>query len=346
MKESQRKYIVAGMLILSTSFLYADNGVIIKMPQVPEVPKVEAIVPTVTIIDGNVGKSNDEILKEIMKKEKVVFSDHVAPESYEEKDAVDKVIEVGDIHNGRVAAYLHAPFMDVKSVEETLKKAGFDLVSTYKVDKKGLATSVVFTNAAIEAGASKTDRGFASTLRITVDKKNKLISISNPIYLMKAFMQGEYDSALAEATLKTIRDNFKDLKNSDEVMKFLMLERFQFMEGMPKYNDMISVKKADHKKLLAKAKKNKNVLYTQELANGSTIVGVKLGKRTTKFIKKTGYQNAGLLPYPVLIQNGEVKILDPKYYIAVMYPMLKMSQFMTISTVPGAISKDIDKMFR
>ncbi len=39
-------------------------------------------------------------------------------------------------------------------------------------------------------------------------------------------------------------------------------------------------------------------------------------------------------------------MLDPKYYIAVMYPMLKMSQFMKISTVPGAITKDIGKIFR
>jgi len=346
MKKGQTKQIIIGALILSASFLYSDNGVVIKMPKVPEVPKVEAVVPKVIIIDGNVGRSNEEILKELLKEKEVIFSDHVAPEMYEEKDAADKVIEVGDIHNGRVAAYLHAPLMDVKSVEEILKKAGFNIVTIYKVDKKGLATSIVFTNAAIQASAGKIERGFASTLRVTIDKKNKLISVSNPIYLMKAFMQEEYDSALAEATLKTLRDNFKDLKNSDEVMKFIMLERFQFMEGMPKYNDMISVKKADHKKLVAKAKKHKNTLYTQELANGSTLVGVKLGKRTSKFIKKTGYQNAGLLPYPVLIENGEVKILDPKYYIAVMYPMLKMSQFMTISTVPGAINKDIDKMFR
>ena len=75
-------------------------------------------------------------------------------------------------------------------------------------------------------------------------------------------------------------------------------------------------------------------------------MGIKLSKRTTRFIKKTGYQNAGLLPYPVLIENNKVKILDPKYYIAIKYPMLKMSQFMTIATVPGAINKDIDKVFR
>lgn len=118
------------------------------------------------------------------------------------------------------------------------------------------------------------------------------------------------------------------------------------MQGMPKYQDMQTITKGSSKKLLASAKKSKKIVYEQKLSNGATILGVKLSKRTSKFIKKIGYQNAGLLPYPVLIEDGEVKILDPKYYIAVMYPTLKMSQFMTIATVPGAINKDIDRIFR
>jgi len=175
-----------------------------------------------------------------------------------------------------------------------------------------VAPEMMETTAATE---KKIMRGFAGALRITVDKKNKLLSISNPIYMLGAFMQEEYDAALAEKTLATLRNSFKDLKNSDELIKFRVLE-------------------------------SKKIVYEQRLENGAVVIGVKLGKRTSKFIKKTGYQNAGLLPYPVLIENGEAKILDPKYYISVMYPMLKMSQFMKIATVPGAISKDIDKIFR
>ncbi len=339
------KQILLGVLLLNTGFLYADNTVHIKLPKVPEVPKVEAVVPKVIVVDES-APTNQQIIDGYMKERVVIFSDHVAPEMIEEKDAPDKVIEVGDLYNGRVSAYLHAPYMDAAEVEAALTKAGFEILSTYKIDKKGKVTSVVFTNKAITEGSSKKDRGFASSLRVTVDKHNKLITISNPIYVMKAFMQGEYDAKLAEATLKSIRDNFKDLKNSEEVIKFRVLERFQFMEGMPKYNDMVIVKKGKNEILLKKAKKSKKIVYSQTLSNGSTVLGLKLGKRTTKFVKKTGYQNAGLLPYPVLIEDGQVKMLDPKYYIAVMYPLLKMSQFMTISTVPGAINKDIDKAFR
>jgi len=336
----------AALFTLLISSISLAETINIKIPDVPEVPKVEAVVPTITLSNGSTSKTNAQIVEEATHKKEVYFSDHVAPHLIETKATSEKKTEVGDIKDGRVAAYLHAPFMKPQDVVKTLQGAGFTILATFKVDKKGSATSITFTNAELQKASAKNMRGFASALRITIDKKNKLLSISNPIYMLRAFMQDEYDAALAEKTLTTIRSSFKDLKNSDEVIKFRVLERFQFMEGMPRYADMQVIKKASNAALLQSAKKSKKIVYEQKLDNGSVILGVKLGKRTSKFIKKTGYQNAGLLPYPVLIENGEAKILDPKYYIAVMYPLLKMSQFMKIATVPGAISKDIDKIFR
>jgi len=344
-KKSKSIVSVGVLLLLTLSTLNAEYVVNIKVPKVPEVPKVEAKVPVVNTIYPN-SKSNDEILKEVMKEEQWVFSNHVAPVIEEEKVEQTEVIEAGDIDNGRVAAYLHYKILSMDDVKSRLQKAGFNIVTTFKVDKKGKVLSVVFTNKEIQEAAAKTNRGFASTLRLSIDTKAGLISISNPVYIMAAFMQKEYNSALAQKSLKQIRGAFEGLKNSDEIVKFRVLERFKFMEGMPQYQDMAVIKKAKNSTLLAKAHKSKKVVYEQKLSNGSTILGIKLGKRTRKFVKKIGYHNSGLLPYPVLIENGEAKILDPKYYIAVMYPMLKMSQFMTISTVPGAIGKDIDKIFR
>jgi hypothetical protein len=328
------------------SFTLNANTVDIKIPEVPKVPKVEAKVPQVNVHTIGEYKTNEEILQELTKEKVVHFSDHVAPEFAEEASPRDEVIEVGDVKNGRVSAYLRAPIKSAHEVTATLKEAGFEVLSTYKVDKKGLATSIVFTNPELIKAASKKNRGFASSLRITIDKKDKIISITNPLYILKAFQQDNYDEALAKATLKKLRDAFKNLENSDEILKERILAKYQFMAGMPKYEDMQSIKKLSNAKLLAKAKKSKKIVYQIDLLNGSTLIGVKLGKRTSKFIKKIGYKNAGLLPYPVLIENGEAKILDPKYYIAIMYPMLKMSQFMTIATVPGAINKDVDRVFR
>jgi hypothetical protein len=157
-------------------------------------------------------------------------------------------------------------------------------------------------------------------------------------------MQDNYDEAKAKAVLAKITAKFTGLLNSRDKLKFQLLPKYQFMNGMPKYNDMVTVARGND--LLGKLKDNKNVVFVQKLTNGSTLVGVKLGRKTNKFTSKIGTNNAALLPYPVLIENGEAKILEPKYYISVMYPLLQMSEFMTIATVPGAIIKDIGRVFR
>jgi hypothetical protein len=161
-------------------------------------------------------------------------------------------------------------------------------------------------------------------------------------------MQEDYQKAIPEAALKMLRKTFSDsnLTNSDDIVKFNLLPKYVFMNGMPGYADMPVLGKGSHNELLLKAKKSKKVLYVQELSKNRAIVGIKLSKRTAKFIKKAGYANAALLPYPVLLENGEAKILDPKYYISVMYPLLKMGTFMKISTVPGAINNEVKKVFK
>ena len=317
----------------------------ITLPTVPRA--VEAIQLSVKLVDEN-GHIISQNLEDLYPpRKKIIFSDRVAPERFNKKNnSQTKEILPGDIDNARVAAYIQSPLLSVLDVTTKLKNAGFEILSTYKVDKKGTVTSIVFTNEAIKKTASKNMRGFAGTLRVVVDTKNKLVNISNPIYIMKAFMQKEYNPNVAQKALSDLRSQFTDLVNSKEILKFSALERYQFMENMPFYQDMKVVAKAKNEALLKRAKKSKKVLYMQHLDNGSIIVGVQLGKRTSKFVKKIGYQNSGILPYPVLIENGKAKIMAPQYYIAIMYPKLQMSKFMTIATVPGAITKDIDKIFR
>ena len=325
----------------------ARENLTITVPSVPEVPKPIKLSSELPLVDkeGHIILQNLKTLYPPRKK--IVFSTNVAPPRFNKNKKKDETAALlGNIDNARVTAYLQSPLLSVDEVVAKLKQENFEILSIYKVDKKGTATSIVFTNDAIKKAASVNMRGFAGTLRIVVDKENKLVNISNPVYMLKAFMQKEYNPNVAEKVLTQIHNVFSDLKASTEVVKFLALERFQFMENMPFYQDMKVVAKAKNEELLKRAQKSKKIVYEQHLENGSIIVGVALGSRTSKFVKKIGYQNSGLLPYPVLIEDGEAKILAPQYYIAVMYPKLKMSKFMTIATVPGAINKDIDKIFR
>lgn len=319
---------------------------IVTMPTVPKVPTTIKVESSVALVDkdGNIITKN---LEEIYpKRQEVIFTNRVAPERFRKKKVEEeKVPQVGDIQNSRVTAYLQSPLLSVEEVVKKLQDAGFEVLSKFEIDKKEVV-SIVYTNEAMKQAASLNMRGFAGTLRILVDSTNNLVNISNPIYVMRAFMQNEYNSKLAEDTLEKLRGAFSNLKASNEIVKFSALEKYRFMENMPYYQDMKVIAEGKNEELLAKARKSKDVVYEQHLDNGSIVIGVELGRRTTKFVKKIGYSNGGLLPYPVLIENGEAKIMAPQYYIAVMYPMLKMSAFMTIATVPGAINKDIDKIFR
>ena len=251
---------------------------------------------------------------------------------------------IGQIDKGRIAAYIRGEFIDVKTAEETLKKAGFEILSVSSVNKKGDLISIVFTDKSLTTMASKKNRGFMASLHLLVNKKDHHISITNPLYLAKAFMQEEFNDNVPKKVLEKITSNFKNLLNSKDMLKFQLLPKYQFMNGMPQYQDMITV--ATGTDLLAKAKKHKRVVFTQQLENGSTLIGIKLRKRTNKFTSKIGTNNAGLLPYPILIEDGKAKIMDPKYYISVMYPLLQMSEFMTIATVPGAIETDSRRVFK
>ncbi|AKF26019.1 hypothetical protein YH65_08345 [Sulfurovum lithotrophicum] len=258
--------------------------------------------------------------------------------------AKNTATDIGEVVHGRVPAYIRGKYIDVKEAEKRLKKAGFTILGETTLDKKGNLVSIVFTDKGLRKMAGKKNRGFAASLRLLVDKKDNHISITNPIYMAKAFMQDQYDDKAAKATLKKITDNFENLLNSKDKLKFQLLPNYQFMHGMPKYQDMVVVARGDN--LLSKIKNNKKVLFVQKLDNGATLIGVALGRRTGKFIGRIGTNNAALLPYPVLIENGEAKIMEPKYYISVMYPLLQMSEFMTIATVPGAIIRDCGKVFK
>ncbi len=251
---------------------------------------------------------------------------------------------IGEENKGRISAYLRAPFMEIDTIKKKLKSAHFDILTTTPLNKKGDLISLVFTYQELVKLASKPNRGFSASLRILIDTKEKKISITNPLYIAKGFLQDDFNEKVAKKTLLQLIALFPNLTNSQDTLKYQLLPNYQFMNGMPKYKDMITV--ASGENLLEKIKNNNKVVFKQTLENGATLIGIRLGKRTRQFTKRIGRNNAGMLPYPILIENGKAKILDPKYYISFMYPKLTMSEFMTIATIPDAILKDCERIFR
>lgn len=322
-----------------------DNSVIIEIPSVP------TPVKPVTVITkgGNAPVKQNESL---YKARSIIFSSATPPKKITTTEASKEIkakgeTKIGGIHSGRVSSYLRGKLQSVADVKKALLAEGFTILSATTVDKKGQLTSIVFTNEALTKMADKKNREFVASLRVLVNEKDKEIAFINPLYIAKAFMQDDFDPKSIDPIMDSIRKAFPNLRECKDVLKFNLLPKYHFMTAMPYYQDMITVGEADSsKKLLEKAIASKNLVFRQQLSKDRFLIGIKLGKRTAKFIKKIGTRNAALLPYPVLIENGKAKIMDPKYYIAIMYPALKMSEFMTISTVPGAIELDAQKIFR
>jgi hypothetical protein len=248
---------------------------------------------------------------------------------------------------GDVSTYLIGEYMDVPTAKSALESVGFEVVATYKSFKKG--ETIVFTNSKLKAQAAKKSRGFAAVLRLLVDDERKQISITNPVYFGKAFMQDEYDHKVASDILMALNKAFTNLKGSEDKWEFEGLASYHFMMGMPYYEEQSVLGKGSQEELITKAdsyKKGKYVVFKLQLSENSTLYGYALGKRTSKFVKKIGTQNATILPYCILIEDGEAKILNAKYYIAISYPQLSMGDFMGIATVPGAVEKDLKKPFK
>jgi len=258
--------------------------------------------------------------------------------------------EVGAVNDSKVSTYLRGALLDVDSVKSKLSEGGFTVLSSSAINESGTLTSVVFTDDSLISLANKKSRGFMASLRVLVDNENSQISITNPFYFSKAFMQDDNDEAVALATLSKLTKVFSGLKDSKEKQKYKKLSGYHFMFGMPYYDEMATVGSAGSSSELLERLKAKdggaNLIFSQKLSQDRILVGVKLSNETSKFIEKIGVENASLLPYPVLLENGKAKILAPKYYLAISYPLLKMAQFMTISSVPSAIEKDCKKLFK
>ena len=246
-----------------------------------------------------------------------------------------------------VSAYLVGSHAGVDTVKNRLSRAGFEVIAEYAPVKKG--TTIVFTNNALKAEAAKEKRAHAAVLRVFVDDQEKMISITNPVYFGRAFMQDDYNSAVFEAQLASLNSVFKDLKGSVDKLDEDDIAGFHFMMGMPYYEDPDELAEGSNDELISKVKaykKGKNVIFELKLSDKSTLVGYALDKRTKKFVKKIGRANAAVLPYCISIEDGKATALGAKYYLAVSYPLLTMGEFMTISTVPGAINKDLTKPFK
>ena len=313
----------------------------------PEVPKVEAKVPKVITVGSPVYHHNErKRLSTTLPDPKPKPVENSGAKAQAQKSQKATISDLGEDKSGRVSTYLQGEYLDSKGVADLLKKGGYEILSTTTLDPKDGLDVIIFTDQKIKSLAKHSP--FLATMRVLIDKKDQLIELTNPIYFAKAFSGKQYDEKSALEVLHHLTQTFQaqKLKESRDRLKSTLIAKYQFMFGMPYYSDMESVAEGSKEALIKKARAKKRVAFVVDLDKGRALLGMNLSSKTTAFIHNVGEKNALLLPYPVLIEEGEAKILNPKYYIAIYYPMLKMSQFLMISDIPDAITAEAQALFR
>lgn len=250
--------------------------------------------------------------------------------------------------SGDVSAYLQGSHVSVADSEAKLAAAGFEVLATFKSVKKG--KTIVFTCPTLKKeAATKPLRANIAVLRLFVDDQEKTISLANPVYFGKAFMQDDYNHAKFSAVKAKLEGAFPGLTPSADKMEFDDLAGFHFTLGMPYYEDTEVLGEGSNADLLDKLKsykKGKELVFELKITDETTLLGYNIGRGTQRFVKKIGRANAGILPWPVVVSGGKATMLQAEYYIAMNYPLLGMMQFTTIASVPGDVIKDLKKPFK
>ncbi len=269
-----------------------------------------------------------------------------------------KAVVAGYTGPKEVSTYFDAPLASTQEVQDALTAQGFEILAVSKVTKAKMDV-VVFTHPHLKTLANKPGRGFlAGSMRALINTADNTVRITNPRYFTRAFLQTDYKLNDEVPLLDALHKAFPQLTPSADKWEFDGLENYQFMVSRPYYQDTIEIKEGTAADLQAKLEKKakKNLVFKLELAEGRTLYGVNLAKRTMKFPDKIGVQNAGLLPWMVLIENKTedgketgtaiATAMRADYYIAISYPLLDLMGFATIMTVPGAVIKDLEKYFK
>lgn len=253
--------------------------------------------------------------------------------------AVVTLFAATSLQAGKVSAYLDAGYVDAKTAASKLKKAGFEVLTTYSPAGLDNISVIIYTSKSLKSMANKKMRGFAAIQRVMVDSKAKTLRVTNPVYWSKAFMQGDYKAGTDKTVTASLEKAFGNLTGTKDVLDEGDLKKYHFMMGMPYYDDMLELASG-------KNVRDKKKLFEVKLGNGSTLVGVKMSKAAEGFVNKIGTENAILLPYTILIEDGNAYGLHAKYYLAISYPLLSMGQFMKISSAPDTIKRALKKSLK
>lgn len=244
-----------------------------------------------------------------------------------------------------------ANYLELEGLTQTLTDQGLEILGTHAVAGESDYTVVIYTSPELKKAAQRPGRGFIATLRVLHNKKDQELVVANPEYYMRAFLQKEYAEGSAQPIQDTLEKALGALTPTEDSLKTKKLANYNFMLGMPHYDNGTVVATGPTSELFQALEKNvqDRLVFSVDLnGDGSSILcGVSLPVDIEQFNQMLETMGqAHLLPYPVLIENEKATILPAKYYLALNFPRLTMGEFMKIMSVPREISNSFKTDFR
>lgn len=235
-----------------------------------------------------------------------------------------------------------ASYLPLVDLEEKLTKNGLTVIGTYAINGNDQYTSVIYTSADLKKFGSQSGRGFISALRILHNAEKQELVASNPDYFIRVFFQKDYTDGMEIPVRTALEAALGEMTPTAGHLSAKKLAKYHFMVSMPYYDDFICVAKGPTADLMVKLEANAKgrIVYKLDIkGDGSSMLcGVGLPDGIEEFNEKLDtMEQSHLLPYMVLIENGEANILHAKFFLALSFPQLTMTEFMKIMSVPGNI---------
>ncbi len=258
---------------------------------------------------------------------------------------------------GKVAGDVASVTSDVKN---KLEGAGFEVIGTY-APYDGV-NILIITSDALKKHATASEFGdYGAVQRVTLSKEGDEVQIAytNPVYMASAYRMASDMQDVADALASALGNGTP--YGSEEGLSAEKLRKYHYMFAMPYFDDPLELGEfGDQAKAvnavedgLAKGRGGVSKVFRLDLPDGATLFGVAMttdcsgdrfvmDKIDFKEIKSTGH-----LPYEMLVKNGEVYALHPKFRIAINFPDLSMAgenSFMSIMCAPGDIDKALSQV--
>ena len=245
----------------------------------------------------------------------------------------------------------------ISEVRDALKGAGFQVAGEYSPYAD--THVIVITNRLLRKLAGEQDGGaYLAGQRVSVVRQGSRIQVaySNPDYLAAAYrVKGDVSSVAAKLKEALGAQEQFGAKNGLTTSK---LARYHYAFGMEYFDDQMTLAKYDdqaqalrsvEKALDAKKGGTSEVYRIDSLDGKVTVLGVAMtdgysSDEKIMSIIDVGDQlkQAAHLPYEMVVRNGEVQALAPRFRIAIDFPdqnMIGEHSFMSIMNSPQAIEK-------